>query len=83
MSKQFLGFGRARDYTAPEGHELVEEGRRVYAYPSDFFCTRCEGCGCKSCKWTGEEAVAARLRAARRRGRAARKAARERVRRAS
>ena len=76
--KFLLGFGRACDFTAPLGRELCEEGPRVFAYPTDFFCVCCDGCGCKSCNRTGEEAERVRLKAARSRGKAQRKAARER-----
>lgn len=70
-----LGEGKARDFKAPEGHCLMEKGREVYACPNDYFCAACDGCGCKSCKYTGEEAVRVRLKRARAAGKAARKAA--------
>jgi hypothetical protein len=53
-AKVFLGYGKSKDYRAYPGHVLMEEGRRVYAVPKDFFCDQCEAAGCKRCKWTGE-----------------------------
>ena len=54
---ELLGYGKARDFEAPEGHVLIEEGRKVYCVSEDFFCDHCDGCGCKSCKWTGESST--------------------------
>lgn len=52
--KTLLGYGQSRKFTAPEGWQLLEEGRKVFAVPDDFWCNQCDGCGCKSCKWSGE-----------------------------
>lgn len=76
---KFLGYGRALSFKAPEGYELMEQGRRVYAVPIDYWCHSCDGCGCKCCKWTGEESVRRRLKAARQRARNARRRARKRA----
>jgi hypothetical protein len=51
-----LGYGKARDFEAKPGEQLVEVGGSVFSVSHDFFCKRCEGIGCKPCKWTGEEA---------------------------
>jgi hypothetical protein len=53
-SKRYLGAGRARDFKAGPGETLIEVGRDVFAVGPDFFCRRCDGVGCKPCKWSGE-----------------------------
>lgn len=51
----FLGKGKALDFKPPEGYTLEKVGNSVYAIPENFYCSVCEGCGCSSCKFTGEE----------------------------
>ena len=70
-----LGVGKARDFSAPNGYHLMEKGAEVYACPDDYFCCLCDGCGCKSCKYTGEELVRITLKSARQRSKKARKKA--------
>jgi SWI/SNF-related matrix-associated actin-dependent regulator 1 of chromatin subfamily A len=55
--KRLLGTGKARDFTVGSNEVLVEEGTQVYAVPAEgYFCTCCEGSGCRSCKFSGLEA---------------------------
>jgi len=59
QEKRFLGEGKSRTFAsqAKPGEILIEEGRRVYAVDAaNFFCNACDGCGCRSCHWTGEQA---------------------------
>lgn len=51
---QLLGPGQARHFKARPDHTLVESGSKVYEVPNDFFCSECEGTGCRSCKFHGE-----------------------------
>lgn len=54
--KRFLGFGRAAKFEKDllPGEIALEEGHKVYAVPEDYYCQDCDGCGCRSCKWTGK-----------------------------
>jgi hypothetical protein len=51
-----LGDGKARDFEAKPGEQLVEVGGSVFSVSNDYFCKKCEGVGCKPCGWSGEEA---------------------------
>lgn len=37
-----------------EGEELLMVGKEMFAV-KDYFCEECGGCGCKKCKWSGEQ----------------------------
>jgi hypothetical protein len=55
--KRFLGSGKSWMFQKDlkEGETCLEEGNMVYAVvEEEFFCPECDGCGCKSCKHTGE-----------------------------
>lgn len=49
-----LGDGKARDFEAKPGEQLIEIGGSVFSVSHDFFCKHCDGAGCKPCGWTGE-----------------------------
>ncbi len=56
--KRELGLGRSKDFTSQvkPGEVLIEQGDRVYAVNAEaFFCKVCDGCGCRSCKFSGEQ----------------------------
>ena len=55
--KRLLGKGKARDFMhdVAKGEVLIEQGDDVYAVQeASFFCPVCDGCGCRSCRFTGE-----------------------------
>ncbi len=53
--RRYLGPGRSCDYEERPGFVLEEAGLDVYEVPVSFFCTVCDGCGCRCCGFTGEE----------------------------
>lgn len=58
QGKRFLGVGRSKDFVSKTqpGEVLIEEGAHVYAVNGEtFFCKACDGCGCRSCKFSGEQ----------------------------
>ena len=53
--RKLLGYGKSRDFSARPGSMLEEEGKAVYEVDPAFYCTVCDGCGCRCGGFTGEE----------------------------
>ena len=51
----FLGLrnGERRSVGFPRGWLKLERGNQLFAYDPWLDCPHCDGCGCKSCKFTG------------------------------
>ena len=49
-----IGAGKATDYIVTIGHSLIEIDGGVYEVDEKFFCEKCDGCGCRTCDFTGE-----------------------------
>ncbi len=59
MKPRYLGPGKSRNYKPQPGWTLEEAKENgcivTYETPPGFYCTVCDGCGCKCCGWSGEE----------------------------